>query len=103
GGRRSVVRSARGRRAARRHGVNDAAQPTLPAALAASDAVFAWCLRGALRAEREGDRERAALWAYVAAGTGIFYGHSRLCSPELESLVGRLGQALPEVQPALQP
>ena len=68
----------------------------LPATLAASDAVFAWCMRGALRAEREGDGERAALWAYVAAGTGIFYGHSRLCSPELEALVGRVGQAIAE-------
>ena len=62
-------------------------QPTL----AASDAVFAWCLRNAQRMERVGDAERAALWAYVAAGTGIYYGHSRLCSPPLEALVARLG------------
>jgi hypothetical protein len=64
--------------------------------LAASDAVFAWCLRSAQRMERAGDAERAALWAYIAAGTGIYYGHSRLCSPALEALVARLGNALPE-------
>jgi hypothetical protein len=44
--------------------------------------------------ERNGDLERAALWAYVAAGTGIYYGHSRLCSPPLETLVARLGTAV---------
>jgi hypothetical protein len=65
------------------------ARPTL----AASDAVFAWCLRNAQRMERAGDAERAALWAYIAAGTGIYYGHSRLCSPPLEALVARLGNA----------
>ena len=66
-----------------------AARPSL----AASDAVFAWCLRNAQRMERAGDAERAALWAYIAAGTGIYYGHSRLCSPVLESLLARLGNA----------
>jgi hypothetical protein len=80
--------------------VNDPRE-TLPAPLAASDAVFAWCLRGALRAERDGDPERAALWAYVAAGTGIFYGHSRLCSPALEALAGRLGRSIADAHPAV--
>lgn len=63
------------------------ARPTL----SSSDAVFAWCVRSAERMERAGDAERAALWAYIAAGTGIYYGHSRLCSPPLEALVARLG------------
>jgi hypothetical protein len=69
------------------------------ASLAASDAVFAWCLRSALRMEREGDIERAALWAYVAAGTGIYYGHSHLCSPPLETLVARLGTTIAPASP----
>lgn len=67
--------------------------------LGASDAVFAWCLRSAQRMERAGDAERAALWAYIAAGTGIYYGHSRLCSPALESLVARLGVSSVEAIP----
>ena len=62
--------------------------------LAASDAVFDWCLRSAVRMERTGDFERAALWAYVAAGTGHHYGHSRSCSPPLETLVVRLGSSI---------
>lgn len=70
------------------------------ASLAASDAVFAWCLRSALRMERDGDIERAALWAYVAAGTGIYYGHSHLCSPPLETLVARLGTSAASARPS---
>lgn len=66
----------------------------IQAGLEASDAVVAWCLRGAVRSERSGDLERAAVWAYIAAGVATDYGHGYLCSPELEALLLRLGGRL---------
>jgi hypothetical protein len=61
----------------------------------ATDAVIAWCVRNALRMERHGELEHAALWAYVAAGTAVEFGHSYLCSVPLESLLSRIGARLP--------
>jgi len=66
-----------------------------PAHFEASDAVLDWCLRNALRLERRGEIEQAALWAHVAAGTAAEFGHSYLCSAALESLLSRLGNGLP--------
>src|SRR4029450_10350403 len=60
-------------------------------AFAASDAVFAWCLRNAQRAERHGEWENAARWSYIGAGTAAEFGHSYLCSAPLEALLLRTG------------
>jgi len=65
--------------------------------LAATDATIAWCLRNAEWRERTGDPERAACWAYIAAGTATRFGLSHLCSAPLEALLSRLGAALPAV------
>ena len=68
----------------------------------APDAVVEWCLRNALRMERLGQFESAGLWAYVAAGTAVEYGHSYLCSAALESLLLRIGERLPAIRPLVQ-
>src|SRR5258706_5770085 len=60
-----------------------------------SDATIAWCLRRAANFYQRGDSERAALWAYVAAGTATEFGHSWLNSAPLESLLLRIGARLP--------
>ncbi|HET9045967.1 MAG TPA: hypothetical protein VFO33_03345, partial [Casimicrobiaceae bacterium] len=65
-------------------------------AFAASDAVVAWCLRNAQRAERHGDWEDAARWAYIGAGTAAEFGHSYLCSAPLEALLLRIGARIAE-------
>jgi hypothetical protein len=70
---------------------------TIQPHFAASDAVVEWCLRNALRMERFGELEHAGLWAYVAAGTAVEFGHSYLCSAALESLLARIGGCLPDV------
>jgi hypothetical protein len=62
----------------------------------ASDATIAWCLRRATHCEQRGELDRAALWAYLAAGTATEFGHSWLASPPLETLLARLAARVPE-------
>ena len=71
-------------------------------ALEESEAVFEWSLRNALRRERLGEIEQAALWAYTAAGIAAEFGHSHLCSAPLESQLLRLGNRLPSAEPPVR-
>ena len=59
-----------------------------------SDEVFDWCARLAESELVAGRHEQAAAWCRLAARLAQNFAVSRLASPELESVLGRLGRAV---------